>query len=756
MKTSFWILCLLSSSLCFAQPGPSNQICCDKEIAMGTRIASPNGRFFLIFQTDKNVVLYKVTAQGDKALWHTNTANHATRTVMQADGNFVLYENAKPIWASNTYGNKNATLVVQDDGNLVIYSTDKRPLWASNTVQPAEPEVTNQICCDREITMGNRITSPNGRYFLIFQTDRNVVLYKKTKDGDKALWHTNTANHATRTVMQADGNFVLYENAKPIWASNTYGNKNATLVVQDDGNLVIYSTAKRALWASKTVQPAEPEVVTQPVAQPVAQVGNQLCCDQAIDMGNRITSPNGLYFLIFQNDKNVVLYKKTSAGDKALWHTNTANHTTRTVMQADGNFVLYEGTKAIWASNTYGNKNASLVLQDDGNLVIYSTDKRALWATNTAQAPEPAPAPQIANQICCDQEITMGNRMTSVNGKYFLIFQNDKNVVLYKKTPAGDKALWHTNTANHTTRLVMQADGNFVLYENTKAIWASNTSGNANATLVVQDDGNLVIYSTDKRALWTSNTAQPAEPVITNQLCCDQDLPLGSRLTSPNGLYFVIFQTDRNVVLYRKSSEGDMSQWHTNTAGHTTRAVMQADGNFVLYENTRAIWASNTSGNANATLVMQDDGNLTIYSTDKRVLWTTNTAIEQPVEQVQQVQQVVQVQQQPVQQVLAPVVTNTTPCGMSTGQYNSAVAAINGQAFRDGKMSTAKLAIKNKCLTLDQVRGLATLFAFEDQTLEFVLYAYDFTDAKDEYYTLADIFKFNSNKEELNEFLSKK
>jgi hypothetical protein len=71
-------------------------------------------------------------------------------------------------------------------------------------------------------------------------------------------------------------------------------------------------------------------------------------------------------------------------------------------------------------------------------------------------------------------------------------------------------------------------------------------------------------------------------------------------------------------------------------------------------------------------------------------------------------------------------------------------------------MSTAKLAIKNKCLTLDQVRGLATLFAFEDQTLEFVLYAYDFTDAKDEYYTLADIFKFNSNKEELNEFLSKK
>jgi phosphoribosyl-AMP cyclohydrolase len=630
MKTSLVFLFLLLSTLTFAQP--ANEICCDREIAMGSRITSPNGRYFVIFQTDKNVVLYKKTSTGDKALWHTNTANHATRTVMQADGNFVLYENAKPIWASNTYGNlnRNSKLVMQDDGNLVIYSIDNRPIWATNTAQAAEPEVSNEICCDRQIAMGTRITSPNGKYFLIFQTDKNVVLYKKTDAGDKALWHTNTANHATRTVMQADGNFVLYENAKPIWASNTYGNKNATLVVQDDGNMVIYSTAKRALWATNTAQAPEPEVVALPV--------NQLCCDREIVMGSRITSPNGNFFLIFQNDRNVVLYKKTGAGDKALWHTNTANHTTRTVMQADGNLVLYENAKAIWASNTSGNRNASLVLQDDGNLVIYSTDKRALWATNTAQAAEPAPQPVVTAPV-------------------------------------------------------------------------------------------------------------------TNQICCDREIAIGSRITSPNGVYFVIFQNDRNVVLYKKTTEGDLSQWHTNTAGHTTRTVMQADGNFVLYEGTKAIWASNTYGNRNAALVMQDDGNLVIYSTDQRALWTSNTAeVVQPVQQQQQLQ--------PVEQVLAPVtttvVTTTGPCGMSSAQYNAAVGAINGQAFRDGKMSTAKLAIKNKCLTLDQVRGIASLFAFEDQTLEFVLHAYDFTDAKDEYYTLESLFKFNSNKEELNEFLSKK
>jgi hypothetical protein len=37
------------------------------------------------------------------------------------------------VWASNTDGNPGARLILQDDGNLVIYRADGTPLWASNT-----------------------------------------------------------------------------------------------------------------------------------------------------------------------------------------------------------------------------------------------------------------------------------------------------------------------------------------------------------------------------------------------------------------------------------------------------------------------------------------------------------------------------------------------------------------------------------------------------------------------------------------------
>ena len=56
--------------------------------------------------------------------------------VMQADGNFVLYENAKPIQRANTYGNKMQHWLVQDDATR--HHSRQAPAMGINTVQPAE------------------------------------------------------------------------------------------------------------------------------------------------------------------------------------------------------------------------------------------------------------------------------------------------------------------------------------------------------------------------------------------------------------------------------------------------------------------------------------------------------------------------------------------------------------------------------------------------------------------------------------------
>ena len=71
-------------------------------------------------------------------------------------------------------------------------------------------------------------------------------------------------------------------------------------------------------------------------------------------------------------------------------------------------------------------------------------------------------------------------------------------------------------------------------------------------------------------------------------------------------------------------------------------------------------------------------------------------------------------------------------------------------------MATAKLALKNKCVSLDQIRGFVELFTFEDQKLDFVKFAYDITDNKDDYYTLHDVFTFLLTKDDFNEFLESK
>ena len=58
----------------------------------------------------------------------------AYRMVMQNDGNLVVYSaSGQPLWATLTQNNPGAWLAMQNDGNLVVYSSSGRPLWASHT-----------------------------------------------------------------------------------------------------------------------------------------------------------------------------------------------------------------------------------------------------------------------------------------------------------------------------------------------------------------------------------------------------------------------------------------------------------------------------------------------------------------------------------------------------------------------------------------------------------------------------------------------
>ncbi len=97
----------------------------------GQSATSPDGRFTLLMQGDGNLVLYW---NGVGALWSTVTGGSNITAKFQADGNLVLYTpGGSSIWQSGTGGNWAAKLFVQDDGNLVIYRGDGVAIWSSNT-----------------------------------------------------------------------------------------------------------------------------------------------------------------------------------------------------------------------------------------------------------------------------------------------------------------------------------------------------------------------------------------------------------------------------------------------------------------------------------------------------------------------------------------------------------------------------------------------------------------------------------------------
>ena len=109
-----------------------------------------------------------------------------------------------------------------------------------------------------------------------------------------------------------------------------------------------------------------------------------------------------------------------------------------------------------------------------------------------------APA-SAADTLGTNQTLYANQSLTSQNGAYTLIVQLDGNLVLYG--PSG--ALWATNTGGSNARLVMQLDGNLVLYRGDGAVlWATNRFG-INARLVVQNDSNLVVYNGWGGVIWS-------------------------------------------------------------------------------------------------------------------------------------------------------------------------------------------------------------------------------------------------------------
>jgi len=219
-------------------------------IGSGTAILSSDKHSVLKLQSDGSLDLFTNFTR----TWSSKSNNTAAnKLILQGDGNLVLYTTSNsPVWSSNTYGSNANKLVLQSDGNLVLYTPSNSPVWSSNTAIQDQTGLVSRVLPD-SLTMypGQSLTTPDRRYSLNYQGDGNIVLYNAS---NSPIWSTNTYLSTLGSLgLQSDGNLVLKnKEGSVIWSSGTGNRGRSNLLLQQDGNLVLYSNSGPATWASNT------------------------------------------------------------------------------------------------------------------------------------------------------------------------------------------------------------------------------------------------------------------------------------------------------------------------------------------------------------------------------------------------------------------------------------------------------------------------------------------------------------------------
>ena len=102
--------------------------------------------------------------------------------------------------------------------------------------------------------------------------------------------------------------------------------------------------------------------------------------------------------------------------------------------------------------------------------------------------------------------------------------------------------------------------------------------------------------------------------------------------------------------------------------------------------------------------------------------------------------------------------SNHSGCGnpMSAGSFAKMKQSVESKPFSDTKMSTAKVATKNTCMSVGQVKEICKLFNMDEEKLAYAKYAYDYTMDKANYYQVSEVFSFSTTTDEFNTFLEKR
>jgi D-mannose binding lectin. len=239
----------------------------------------------------------------------------------------------------------------------------------------------------------------------------------------------------------------------------------------------------------------------------------------------------------------------------------------------------------------------------------------------TTKINQPVPVAQ-GDTLPAGATLTANQFIRSQNGEYTAVMQSDNNFVVYHGATVATNALYSTATVGSGgTKFTLQKDGNIVLYDASgNAKWSPNIHGKGAVKLVIQNDANLVAYTETGTPVWASAIVVGK----TDTMFVGQTFRNDQALTSANKRYTAVMQSDGNLVIY----EYGTAIWSSKTNGNSKAYfAFQSDGNLVVYDQAgKAKWSPNIHGKGATRLVMQSDGNLVAYGINNKAIWASNTA----------------------------------------------------------------------------------------------------------------------------------
>ena len=408
-----------------------------------------------------------------------------------------------------------------------------------------------------------------------------------------------------KTTSMSLGNSYVITSQTALWSSETTGDMQGSIaLLNGDGTLVVNNTSGTTIFTT----PVPDSIKSQPnpyigcynlnntssdneIADRYTLTFEQ-CQDLATDKGYQ-------YFGIGGNNRNNIVkkclgYNDLSAAQETGLSQKCKNQTTGGT-----------GAASIYATdnlNTLG--NCFLILQDDGNMCIYNgtgptNNQGLIWSCGTngkQQAANPIYAAANGkygkNWILNDSTLAPGDFVGSTNGNIALIMQTDGNLVLYTFTQStnckkmtdgnmgagiGGNALYDIGKAGNVSNLSMSAyidsDSRLHNIEGFSGTNTSDVSGNTVSTIDSITYDNYE-YSTDTVTSDGLQNATAEQKQLLEQLQQKLQL-LASQMSNYTGNY--TRGVDETQSQLNANTQG--IQDYLNTIGNINDKIQGYDSN---------------------------------------------------------------------------------------------------------------------------------------------------------------------------------